>query len=166
MLPSLAFEKKCLKSRVSYYRFYNVMINFHHCLYLRNEFHFSDVHTCDELLVWKWEIWISFQGDRGLLQGDFVSASKMRDFACFHATSPYFRSNLKEFAFPYYNPLSLSLSLSPPPPPLSKCIVVLSAYPWELAYNHESYLYWERGNLHNKEGQGVFPVTPVLILLK
>ena len=43
-------------------------------------------HTCDELLVWKWEIWISFQGDWGLLQGDYVSASKMRDFAWFHAT--------------------------------------------------------------------------------
>ena len=52
-------------------------------------------HTCDELLVWKWEIWISFQGDWGLLQGDYVSASKMHDFACFHAT-PSFLARLHE----------------------------------------------------------------------
>ena len=65
----------------------------------------SYMHTCDELLVWKWEIWISFQGDWGLLQGDYVSASKMHNFACFHATPSFFLSNLKQFAPP------------PPPPP-------------------------------------------------
>ena len=39
------------------------------------------LHTCDGIQVNKWEIWISFQGDWGLLQGDFLTASKKRSFA-------------------------------------------------------------------------------------
>ena len=38
-------------------------------------------HTCDGVQVSKWEILILFQGDWGLLQGDFLMASKMRRFA-------------------------------------------------------------------------------------
>ena len=48
--------------------------------------------------------------------------------------------------------------LACPPPPtsslVSKCIVVLSAYRWVSAYNHESYIYWKRDNLNNKERPG------------